>query len=181
MEYTIGVRSYGDPLRLRRQIAAALLPLSPQAPITKMDTVDQLAYDRAARERAYSIVFGLFAGLALLLSAVGIYGVMAFLVAQRSKEIGLRIALGAAPGRIAAMIFREGGALAAAGLAMGLFGASLASKTLLALLSPFDAQKYDYTAFVAASVLLLVCALAACWGPALRASEVDPIDSLRMD
>ena len=142
-------------------------------------TLDKMAADKVARERSYAILFGLLAGLALLLAGVGIYGVMSFVVAQRTKEIGLRIALGAAPGWVVASILKEGMLLAAVGLGLGLLGASFAGRILQAVLN--DAPKFDYRAFGAASALLLLCALVACCGPALRASRVDPIESLRLD
>ncbi len=177
--FNIAVRTSADPMSLRKPILDVLRSAWPDVQMLNVTTVDKMAGDKVARERAYAVLFGLLAGLALVLSGVGIYGVMAFLVAQRTKEIGLRIALGAAPGRIAAMIFREGATLVALGVVLGLIGVSFAGGILQAQLN--DAPKIDYVAFSIATALLLVCALAACCGPAFRASEVNPIDSLRLD
>jgi putative ABC transport system permease protein len=173
------VRTSGNPLSLGKPIAQALRQLAPEIQMTNVTTLDKMAADKVARERAYAILFGLLAGLALLLAGVGIYGVMSFVVAQRTKEIGLRMALGAAPGRVIALILKEGMLLAAVGLGLGLLGANFAGRILQTVLN--DAPAFDYRAFGAASALLLLSALAACCVPALRASRVAPIDSLRQE
>ncbi len=176
---TIAVRTSVDPLSLGKPIAEALRQLAPGGQMINVTTLDKMAADKVARERSYAILFGLLAGLALLLAGVGIYGVMSFVVAQRTKEIGLRMALGAAPGWVVAWVLKEGMLLAAVGLGLGLLGASIAGHSLQAVLG--DAQKIDYRAFGAASALLLLSALAACCVPALRASRVAPMDSLRQE
>ncbi len=179
LTFFFAVRSADDPMRLQRAIINALRSTWPDVRMVNVTTVDKMAGDKVARERAYAILFGLLAGLALVLSVLGIYGVMAFLVAQRTKEIGVRIALGATPARIAALIFREGGVLAGVGVVLGLLAVTFTGRFLQMLLN--DVQRIDVLAFGGATFLLLACALAACCGPAFRASKVDPIDSLRLD
>ena len=175
----IAVRGPAGVESLQKSISKALARLSPDTPMRNTSTVAAFANDMVERERNYVILFGLMAGIALLLSAVGIYGVMAFLVAQRTKEIGLRMALGAGRERIITLVFKEGLILAAVGLAIGFAGAFFASRSLQAVL--FEVQRLNYQALGAAAAILLLCALGACFAPALRASKVDPMDSLRLN
>ena len=177
--YIIAVRAKAGVESLQQPIAKALAKLAPDAPMRNTTTVAAFANDMVERERNYVILFGLMAGIALLLSAVGIYGVMAFLVAQRTKEIGLRMALGAGRERIITLVFKEGLILAAVGLAIGFAGAFFASRSLQAVLA--EVQRLDYLALGAAASILLLCALGACFAPAFRASKVDPMDSLRLN
>jgi ABC-type antimicrobial peptide transport system permease subunit len=142
-------------------------------------TLDAMATEQVRNERVYSVLFGLLAGLALLLAAVGVYGVMSFLVTQRTPEIGLRMALGAGRLSIVTLIFREGLFVAAGGLILGLVGAFFTSRLLQTLLN--EVQALNYTAFGLATVVLLLAAAAACFYPALRASNVDPMRTLRAE
>ena len=164
---------------LQRPIAKALSRLAPDSPMRMMATVAKRADDLVVRERLYTVLFGMLAGVALLLSAVGIYGVMAFLVTQRTREIGLRVALGAGRKRIVTLVVREGVVVAGVGLAAGFVGAYFVGRSLQAVLT--EVERLDFRAFGAAGLLLLLCSLVACLVPALRASKVNPMNTLRMD
>jgi putative ABC transport system permease protein len=176
---SISVRVSGDPAEFRAPILQALKTIGAMTRGMKPETLDQMASNLVVRERGYAIVFGALAGLALLLSAVGIYGVMSFMVAQRTREIGVRMALGATPRLVVELIFKEGMLLAVVGMVVGLLGASSVSSAFQAVL--FDARVLPYGAFGAAAVVLLLCAAGACGLPAYRASEVDPVTSLRAE
>ena len=174
----MAVRTAGPADRMRQPIARALARVAPDTPMRMASTVAQMADDWQARERMYTVLFGSMALVALLLSAVGIYGVMGFLVAQRTREMGLRLALGASRNNIIAMVVREGLLLAVGGLALGSIGAWAAERGLQALLG--EVQKIDVAALAAAAALLLICALVACSVPACKASKADPISALRL-
>jgi len=130
-----------------------------------------------AGDRFSAFLFGSFAGLALLLAALGIYGVMSFAVAQRTHEIGLRIALGAGQNRVVRLIIREGMTLAGIGLLAGLAGAYFVGRVMHSLFTGVGAL--DPWAFGGVAALLLISALLACYVPALRAAKVDPMQALR--
>lgn len=132
-----------------------------------------------ARQRALAWLLGLFGVIGLSLGALGIYGVLAFSVAQRRKEIGVRIALGASPGEVMRMILRQGLGLAAGGVVAGVIGARLLARTMQGLL--FEIQPNDITTFVQVIVVLLGAAALASWLPARRALRIDPISALRAD
>jgi ABC-type antimicrobial peptide transport system permease subunit len=121
----------------------------------------------------------LFGAVALLLSVAGIYGVLAFVVARRTREIGLRMALGATRGTILRMVIREGAVLAAAGMAMGMVGAIAVTRLLGTLL--FQIQPYDPLTYAGGLVFLGVVTLVACYIPASRAAGIDPLDALRVE
>ena len=120
-----------------------------------------------------------FGVLGLLLAAVGIYGVMAFAVAQRTHEFGVRMALGAHRTRVIKMVLKEGTILAVGGTLIGLSGAYLVGRVMQVMLFGVDA--FDVRTFSAASLLLIVSALLACWFPAWRASRVEPLEALRYE
>ena len=132
-----------------------------------------------AQPRMNSFLFATFAALALLLAAVGIYGVISYSVTQRQREIGIRMALGARPSSVLMMVVREGGILACLGIAIGAGAAFYASHLLRALL--FAVSSTDATTFSEAALLLLVVALGACYVPARRAARVDPMAALRRE
>jgi len=120
-----------------------------------------------------------FAGMALLLAATGLYGLISFLVERRTRELGLRVALGAEPSRVAAMVVGQACLLAAGGALLGLGGATIAAKWLAATLYGVTAR--EPSVYIAAAVILAAAALAASYGPARRASRADPMDALRAD
>ena len=126
-----------------------------------------------------AVLFGRFAVIALLLAAFGIYGVMSFAVAQRTHEIGLRMALGAGSSQVLGMILKEGMTLGAIGLVIGLAGAYGVGKLMRNLL--FGIGTIDYGAFSAVAAILMLSAFLACYVPARRATQVDPMAALRQD
>jgi putative ABC transport system permease protein len=131
----------------------------------------------AAQPRLNAILLGVFAGVALLVAAIGIYGVMAYSVTQRTREIGLRMALGAQRGGVVRLIVREGMTVGLGGVLLGLLGAFALSRVLASLV--FGVQVRDPATFVSVGLLLTLVALAACLLPARKASSVDPILALR--
>jgi ABC-type antimicrobial peptide transport system permease subunit len=160
---------------LRRAIRAldADLPLYAVRPIENL-----LAAKTASRVFAMRLV-GLFGAAALLLASLGIYGVIAYAVSQQRRELGIRIALGAAPSTVVRMVLVDGLRLALVGIALGTVGALATSRLLSGLL--FGVGASDPSTFVAIALLLVAVALLACWLPARRAAAVDPIDALRAE
>ena len=160
---------------IRREVRA----IDPALPVTEVQTLDDVVMSSVAPQRFNAALLGGFAAVAVLLAALGIAGVLAISVAQRTQEIGIRLALGAYPKTVVRMIVREGMLLAAAGLAIGLPAAFAATRLLRSLL--FETAPHDALSFTAAAVLLSAVALAACAVPALRASRVSPVKALRID
>jgi putative ABC transport system permease protein len=173
----IAVRTAGDPAAMTKAIAAAVRSIDPELPLANPQTMEQIVRESRAGDRFGTVLYGSFAGVALLLAVLGIYGVMAFLVEQRTHEIGLRMALGARQSHVLRLVVGEGMALAAAGLAVGLVGAWLVGRAMKTLL--YDAAPLDIGVFAAVAAVLLASALAACYVPAQRAAWVDPMSALR--
>jgi len=138
-----------------------------------------LVSSSAARARFTMLLLATFAGVALTLGAVGIYGVVAYAVTRRTREIGVRMALGARASDVLAMVLREGGMLAASGVTLGIIGALATSRVLAGFL--FGVTPLDPTVFVAVPALLGAVALGACLLPARRAARVDPVTALRAE
>jgi putative ABC transport system permease protein len=160
-------------------IRAQLRSVDPSLPIYQAQTMQMQLDNAAANRRGILWLLGAFAGIALLLSAVGIYGMLAYDVTQRTKEIGIRGAIGATPGQNVALILRQGLWRSGAGMAIGLGGAFLLSRYMASLL--FEVRPNDPLIFSAGAVLLLIVALLASWLPARRAAKVDPIVALRCE
>ncbi len=175
----MAVRTGGDPAAMTRSVAAAVHSLEPDLPLADVHTMEQVVEQSRAGDRFATVLFGSFAGVALLLAALGIYGVMAFVVEQRTHEIGLRMALGAGRNAVVGLVLREGMTLAGIGLAIGLVGAWLVGQAMHGLL--YGIAALDFRAFAAVAAVLLASALAACALPALRATSVDPIAALRVE
>jgi ABC-type antimicrobial peptide transport system permease subunit len=159
---------------VRRQMAA----LDPDLPV-RVETMRQRVSGLSDRQRFVAALVGLFAVFGLLLAAIGLYGVLAFLVAQRTREIGVRMAMGATPRDIAGMVERQAGAWTAAGIAAGLAGAAALGRLAHGLL--FQVSPYDPLSLGAAVAILALVAVLAAWWPAHRASAVDPAVSLRQE
>jgi len=174
---SVAVRTVGDPASVTSSIAAAVNSIDPDLPLAGVKTMDQQVSEVLAFDRFGMVLYGSFAALALLLAAVGIYGVMAFAVAQRTHEFGVRMALGARGAQILRLVLREGGTLAFIGLVFGLGGAYLVGRAMHTTL--YGVSALDTVAFSAAAFVLLVAALLACYVPARRASKVDPMVALR--
>lgn len=173
----MAVRATLDPATLSKAIADVVQSMDPNLPLGDVKTMEQIKDESLAGDRFEAFLFGGFAAVALLLAALGIYGVMSFVVAQRTHEIGLRMALGASTRRVLLLILREGMILASIGLLLGLCGAYFVGRAMHSLL--FDVGNIDPAAFSAVAVLLITSALLACCVPALRATRVDPIRALR--
>ncbi len=173
----IAVRTGIDPDQMRKSIAAAVHSLDPALPLANVRTMQAVKDERFVGDRFSIILYGSLAGVALLLAALGIYGVMQFTVAQRIPEIGLRMALGAGRAGVILAILREGLTLAMGGLILGMGGAYLVSRAMQSTL--FGTGVMDWTAFSAVAAILLCSALLACYVPARRASAIDPMIALR--
>lgn len=176
---SIGVRTSGDPATMIKAVAAAVHSVDPLIALDTPLTMQQVRDDKLAGSRFTLILFGTFAAIALLLAAVGIYGVMTFSVEQRSHEIALRMALGATRGRVVGLIVREGLTLAAVGLAVGLIGAYFIGHTMQSGL--YGVSAMDFSAFLAVGFVLMASALLACYIPAIRAASTEPMQVLRTE
>ncbi len=172
-------RTAGDPLLLIAPVRQQMRELDAMLPVTALRSLEQIVNHPVAAERFNLSLIGLFAVLGLVLAAVGIYGVMAYDVAQRTNEIGIRIALGARGRDVIRLILRHGLRLAFAGAAIGLAGAFALTRLLKGFL--FNVSATDPATFVAVASLLIVVALVACWIPARRAAKVDPMVALRSE
>ncbi len=175
----VAVRTADDSSAVTKSIAAAVNSIDPDLPLAGVRTMDEQVGEVLAFDRFGMVLYSSFAALALLLAAVGIYGVMAFAVAQRTHEFGLRMALGAEGGRILRLVLKEGGTLALIGLVFGLGGAYLVGRLMETTL--YGVKALDIVAFSASAFTLLTAALLACYVPARRASKVDPLVALRED
>jgi predicted permease len=174
---TIVARTQGDPLAMAGAIRDAVWSIDPLQPITAIFTFDQSVSRALARPRLVTVLLLSFGGVGLLLGAIGIYGVLSYLVQQRRSEIGVRIALGARPIDVALSFVRRGLWLTAAGLVIGLAGAWMLTEFMTAVLYGVDPT--DPATFAGVAVMLLVAAALASWLPARRAAKVDPVTSLR--
>ena len=174
---TLVVRTKSDPLSLAALIRHEIAALDPEQPVARVATLDQLLEASTSQPRFRTFLLGSFAGIALLLSAVGIYGVMAYAVSRRTREIGVRMALGARPANILTLIFGESMTLTLLGILLGLVGAYAVTRVLNSLL--FDVSSTDPLTFGAVTVLLSCASLLASYIPARRATRVDPIIALR--
>jgi putative ABC transport system permease protein len=175
----VAIRTAGDPTAMTKSVAAVVASMDRDLPITNVQTMEQVLKAVNASDRFQTILYGTFAAFALLLAAVGIYGVMAFAVAQRTHEIGIRMALGAARRTVIALIVKEGMLLALAGSGIGLIGAFFVGRAMRSML--YDVGAVDLLAFLAVAAVLLVSALAACLVPARRAAKVHPMVALRYE
>jgi putative ABC transport system permease protein len=176
---TVGVRTAENPATMQASIAAAVHAVDPQIALAEPKTLDQVREESLASERFTLILFGSFAVVALFLATLGIYGVVAFSVAQRSHEIAVRMALGATRRRVVALVLGEGSVLAAIGLGLGLIGAYFVGRAMQSML--FGVQALDVSAFGSVAIILLASALLACYLPARRAASVEPMRVLRTE
>ena len=173
----IAVRTAQDPGTMIPSIAAAVHRVDPLIALDQPLTMEQLRSEILADDRFTVVLFSTFAVIALLLAALGIYGVMAFSVAQRSHEIALRMALGSDRRRVVGMVVKEGFVLACIGLAIGLVGAFFIGRAMQTML--FGVGAMDFTAFGTVGLILLLAAVMACFIPARRAASVNPMQALR--
>jgi putative ABC transport system permease protein len=172
-------RTAGNPLALASSIEQTVRSVDPDLPVFNTNSMDQLMNGAIAQQRLMMILLAGFAILALALAAVGIYGVMSYSVAQRTHEIGIRMALGARPLDVLRMILRQAMTLALVGVALGLAGAFALTRLMASLL--YQVSATDPLTFIAISVILAGVALGACFVPARRATKVDPMIALRYE
>ena len=168
-----------QPLSLTAEVRRALAQTDASLPLFSVRTMDQVIGDHAQGQQFLSLLVGSFAGLAVLLAAVGIYGVLSYVVTERTREIGIRISLGAGRGRVLGQIVLEGMRLAVVGFAVGIVGALAAGRLLASLLH--EVKPGDPAIFAATAGFLALVALLACYIPARRAARLDPMTALRYE
>jgi putative ABC transport system permease protein len=173
------VRTRANPSKLTSSVKDAIWSVDKDQPIVRVATMDDRLAASAAERRFALVLFETFGSVALLLAAIGIYGVLSGSVSERTREIGVRLALGAQRSNILGLIMRQGMTLTGAGMAIGLLGAALATKALVTLL--FGISRLDPITYAGVIVLLLGVSALACWLPARRATKVDPIIALRQE
>jgi putative ABC transport system permease protein len=171
------VRTDADPLAATGYARAAIRAVDPSLGISDIATMDQVLADATSDRRLNMLLFLLLGGLALALATIGIYGVVAYSVTQRTHEIGVRMAIGARPADVVRMVLGEGGRLAMAGVALGSALAIAGARLIRGLL--FDVSATDPLTFAAVAAGLLAVALVASYVPARRATRVDPLVALR--
>jgi ABC-type antimicrobial peptide transport system permease subunit len=173
------VRTSLDPERFLANIPKVVATLDPNLPVEDLRTMPQQIRQNVFFDRLISVLSAAFAVLATLLAAVGLYGVLAYTVSQRTREIGLRMALGAAPGRVRAMILKQVGVMTLIGGTIGLAAAVGFGHLAQSLL--FQLQGYDPVVLLGSAVALTIVALGAGFVPALRASQIEPMTALRYE
>jgi len=173
------VRTQRDPLALAGPVTAILTDLDPALAVSNIQSMEQNVATSLAQPRFMTLLLSLFASVALALAGIGTYGVMSYSVAERHREIGIRLAMGAERGSVLVMVLRQGGGLALVGLSLGVAGSFLLTRLLSAQL--YEVSATDPQTFILAPLFLAVVALAACYVPARRATAVDPVSALRED
>jgi putative ABC transport system permease protein len=166
-----------DPQTLVGQLRGAIQSIDPEQPLADVRTMEQWVSRSLEQRRTPTVLLALFGSVALLLSAIGIYGVLAFGVAQRVREFGIRQALGADASSILTLVLKQGLLTAAIGIALGLTGAWMLARFMQTMM--FGIGPHDLSVFAGVTLLLLVVSIAACYIPARRATRVDPIVALR--
>jgi putative ABC transport system permease protein len=176
---TLAIKTRGEPSAVIEPSRALLRDMDADVPIFAVRSMAQVRDIAVAQPRLYLAMIGSFALTAMLLAAIGLYGVLAYAVGQRTREIGIRLALGADRGEVMRMVMSQAGKLAIAGVGVGLVAAVLASRLLRTQL--FEVAPTDVTTYVLVAVGLLLVSLVASWIPARRASRIDPMTALRQD
>jgi putative ABC transport system permease protein len=176
---TLVIRTNGDPAAMAPAVERELRMIDPDQPVSDVRTMNQVMADTRARARFNTLLLGLFAGLATLLAAVGIFGVMNYSVALRTREIGIRMALGAQPARVLMLILKQGLLLTLIGIGIGLAGALTLTRVMSSLL--FGVEATDPVTLAAIALLLMIVSLIACYIPARRATHIDPMIALRYE
>jgi putative ABC transport system permease protein len=175
----IVVRASRSPQSLAPDVRAALKAYDPTLPNSEFTTLEQIVDRAVAPRRLITNLLGAFSSLALLLASLGLYGVIAYSVSQRTRELGIRMAIGAQRGDVLQLILREGLLTAVAGVGLGLVGALVATRLLKGML--FGVSATSPMIFAANALILMAVALAACLIPARRASRIDPVEALRYE
>jgi ABC-type antimicrobial peptide transport system permease subunit len=148
-------------------------------PMSKVSTLDVLVDNSMGQRRLSAVLLGVFAGLALLLASIGIYGVMSYTVAQRTRELGVRVALGASTGSVLSLVMRQGMTITLIGVGIGLAGAFGLTRLIATQL--FSVKATDPATFMTVTAVLVAVAVAATLVPALRATRIDPLEALRQE
>jgi putative ABC transport system permease protein len=174
---TLIVRAESSPAGLSAGLREAVKSLDPDVPLYAVRTLDEIVSDRTAQRRLAVMLITVFAAVALLLAAIGIYGVMSYAVAQRTQEIGIRMALGAERHDILRMVLRHGSLMAVTGIGLGIVVALGLARLITSLL--FQVSATDPPTFSVVPLVLIAVALVACYIPARRATRVDPLVALR--
>ncbi len=170
----LAIRTEGDPHAVVASASAAVWAVDPAQPISNVQTMDEIVDHELQTRTMQTTLMTAFAGLALLLAAVGVYGVLAYSVSERTAEIGIRLALGSEPGRVRRLVVGRGARLAATGLAIGLLGAFWGVALLGGLL--YGVAPHNAGVFVSQAAILAFISLAAAYIPARRAAAIDPVD-----
>jgi putative ABC transport system permease protein len=176
---TIGVRTARGPGAVSKTIASAVHSVDPEIALAELRTLDQVKEDSLGEDRYTMVLFACFAAMALLLAAIGIYGLMAFAVFQRTSELGVRLALGASRSNVIGLILKEASLLAVIGLAIGLIGSVFVGRAMRSTL--YGVAGMDFLVIAAVGVILLATALFASYWPARRAARTDPVQALRVE
>jgi putative ABC transport system permease protein len=176
---TFVARTQSEPAALAAAVKQQIWKIDSQLPVSKVKTMNEVAAASFAARRFNMLLLAIFAGLALVLAAVGIYGVMSYTVTQRTQEIGIRMALGARAGDVLSLIIKNGMVLTLLGVVLGLAGAFGLTRLLTTLL--FGVKPTDTVTFITVSIVLIFVALLACYLPARRATRVDPLVALRYE
>jgi putative ABC transport system permease protein len=175
----LAVRTSGDPASMANSVRSAIWSIDSEQPVSQINAMESLVSNSVAQARFNTLLLGLFASIAMILAAVGVYGVMNYSVSQRTHEIGIRMALGAARRDILSLVLRQGITLAATGVGIGLAGAYLVTRLMESLL--FGVSATDFTTFAGVALMLVLVAVLASYIPARRATRVDPIVALRYE
>jgi predicted permease len=176
---TVVLRSSVPPETLSEPLRRAVVEVSPTQPVERIQTMEQILRDSLARRRFTMLLLWTFAGIALTMAAVGLYGVISFSVAQRSREFGIRMAVGASSGRIYSLVMNEAGRLLVAGLVVGAVATAILGRLISSFL--YQVRPTDPAAFAAAIAVLAAASLVAAWVPARRATRTDPMAALRIE
>jgi putative ABC transport system permease protein len=174
---TIGVLTANDPAAISKTIAAAVHSVDPLVAVSRVRTLEDVKSEVLAEDRFTVVLFASFAGVALLLAAVGIYGLMAFAVSQRTQEIGLRLALGSGKSRVIWLVLHDAALLSVIGLGCGVAGAALVGRAMRSTL--YGVGALDLWVLLTVAVLLFLTALLASFLPARRAAAIEPMQALR--
>jgi predicted permease len=175
----LAIRTRGEPAQLASALRREVTALDPDLALSRVQPLEDVLSSSLSRRRFAASLLGIFAGVALALSAVGIFGVMTTMVTQRTREIGIRMALGAQPRDVRALVVRHGATLAGLGLVIGLVGALALSRLLTGLL--YGVRASDPVTLSGVAFLLGSVAVAASYFPARRATRVDPLEALRSE
>jgi putative ABC transport system permease protein len=178
-DQTLFVRTQRDPLGLAPAVTGVLSDIDPSLAVADVQSMEQNLASSLAQPRFMTLLLSLFAAVALVLAGIGTYGVMSYSVAERQREFGIRLAMGAERGSVLGMVLRQGGGLALVGLAIGVVGAFGLTRLLASQL--YEVSVTDARTFLVAPLFLAAVALAACYLPARRATSVDPVAALRED